>query len=305
MGRSCFDVMLREASFMQSVVMTGVSTGIGWGITKVLIEQGFRVFGSVRKFQDAELLSREFGEGFVPLFFDVTDEMAVQGAARQVRGQLNGETLCGLVNNAGIAVPAPLIHQSTDDFRHQLEVNLVSVLIVTKAFLPLLGSDRSLRGKPGRIVNISSVGGKIGAPFLGAYSSSKHGLEGFSESLRRELMVYGIDVIIVAPGSVATPIWDKAETIDLAPYAHTPYADAVKKFRHHALTAGRKGYPPERVGSVVWKALTTSFSRTRYAVVPQRLLNWTIPLSLPRRLVDKIIALYLGLSPRVKKLTSP
>ena len=150
---------------MQSIVITGVSTGIGWGATKVFIQKGFRVFGSVRKHEDAERLSKEFGENFIPLIFDVTDEAAVQAAAQKVRGQLNGETLFGLVNNAGIAVPAPLIHQSTDDFRHQLEVNLVSVLIVTKAFVPLLGSDRSLHGKPGRIVNISSVGGKIGAPF--------------------------------------------------------------------------------------------------------------------------------------------
>src|SRR5512132_3995728 len=101
---------------MQSVVITGVSTGIGWGITKVLIHRGFRVFGSVRKTEDAERLSQEFGENFVPLMFDVTDEPAVQAAAQRVREQLNGETLFGLVNNAGIAVPGPLIHLSTDDF---------------------------------------------------------------------------------------------------------------------------------------------------------------------------------------------
>ena len=174
---------------MKSVVVTGVSTGIGWGTTKTLIQKGFRVFGSVRKIQDAERLQKEFGENFIPLIFDVTDEPAVQTAAKEVREQLHAQTLFGLVNNAGIAVPAPLIHQDTDDFRHQFEVNLISVLIVTKAFVPLLGTDRSLRGKPGRIINISSVGGKFGGPFLGAYASSKHGLEGFSESLRRELML--------------------------------------------------------------------------------------------------------------------
>src|SRR5262245_13383183 len=167
------------------VVVTGVSTGIGWGTAKILIQKGFRVFGSVRKTQDAERLQKEFGENFVPLIFDVTDEPAVQAAAQHVREQLSGETLFGLVNNAGIAVPAPLIHQATDDFRHQIEVNLISVLIVTKAFVPLLGSDRSLRGKPGRIINISSVGGKRGGPFLGAYVASKHGLEGFWEIFGR------------------------------------------------------------------------------------------------------------------------
>lgn len=280
---------------MHSVVVTGVSTGIGWGTAKVLVRNGVHVFGSVRKVQDAERLSAEFGSTFTPLQFDLTDETAVHAAARVVRERLSGQTLFGLVNNAGIAVPGTLQHLSVADYRFQLEVNLVGQLIATQAFLPLIGADPTLTGNPGRIINISSVGGKIGAPFLGAYVASKHGIEGFSESLRRELMVYGIDVIIVAPGSVATPIWDKAETVDLASYADTPYADAIKKFRRHALTSGRKGYPPERVGNVVWKALTSSFPRTRYAVVPQRLLNWTIPLSLPRRFVDKMIAGYLGL----------
>ncbi len=279
---------------MQSVVVTGVSTGIGWAITKVLIQRHFRVFGSVRKTQDAERLSKEFGKNFVPLLFDVTDEPAVQAAAQQVREQLNGETLFGLVNNAGIAVPAPLMHLPTDDFRHQLEVNLVSVLIVTKAFLPLLGADRSLRGKPGRIINISSTGGKQGGPFLGAYSASKHGLEGFSESLRRELMLYGIDVIIVAPGSVATPIWDKADELDISTYANTDYVESVQRVRKYMIQNGKNGLPPEKLGEVVWQALTTSKPRVRYAVAPGNFISRFAPEILPKRLVDRFIARNLG-----------
>jgi len=279
---------------MKSVVVTGVSTGIGWGITKILIEKGFRVFGSVRKTEDAGRLSEEFDRNFVPLIFDVTDEPAVQATAGQVREQLNGETLFGLVNNAGIAVPAPLIHQPTADFRNQLEVNLVSVLIVTKAFVPLLGSDRSLQGKPGRIVNISSVGGKRGSPFLGAYVASKHGLEGFSESLRRELMLYGIDVIIIGPGPVATPIWDKGEQVDAALYADTEYFEAGRRIQKYMVESGRKGYPPEKVGRVVWHALTTSTPRLRYAVVPGGIIMRTIQSLIPRRILDHIIAQSLG-----------
>ena len=280
---------------MKSIVVTGVSTGIGWGTTKVLIQNGFRVFGSVRKTQDAERLSKEFGANFIPLIFDVTDEPAVQAAARQVREQLNGEALFGLVNNAGIAVPGPLAHLPTADFRHQLEVNLVSVLIVTKAFVPSLGSDRSLRGGPGRIVNISSVGGKFGAPFLGAYTASKHGLEGFSESLRRELMLYGIDVIIIGPGSVATPIWDKAEKIDTSLYANTEYIESAQRVQKFMIADGRKGYPPEKVGEVVLQALTTSKPRVRYAVVPGSALNRIIQMILPKRVVDNVFARNLGL----------
>jgi NAD(P)-dependent dehydrogenase (short-subunit alcohol dehydrogenase family) len=279
---------------MQSVVVTGVSTSIGWAITKVLIQRGFRVFGSVRKTQDAERLSGEFGERFMPLFFDVTDEAAVQAAAQQVREQLNGETLMGLVNNAGIAVPGPLIHLPTDDFRRQLEVNLVSVLIVTKAFAPLLGSDRSLRGKPGRILNMSSVSGTIGYPLVGAYAASKHGLEGFSESLRRELMLFGIDVIIIGPGSAATPIWEKAEQTDIALYANTDFREPAQRVREYMLRHGRNGFPAEKVGEVVLHALTTPKPRVRYAVTPGSLLRRFIMRFAPKRVIDNFIARSFG-----------
>lgn len=279
---------------MQNIVVTGVSTGIGWGIMKVLIQHGFRVFGSVRKGQDAERLTKEFGEAFVPLIFDITDEEGVQAAAQQVRGQLNGGTLFGLVNNAGVAVPAPLMYQPIEDFRMQIEVNLIGQLIVTQAFIPLLDSDHSLSGNPGRIINISSVGGKVGAPFLGAYAASKHALEGLSESLRRELMLYGIDVIIVGPGAVATPIWDKAEKVDLSMYENTEYAVAANRLQKYMVEDGKKGYPPEKVGEVVLHALTTPKPRVRYAVVPGNLISHFIQGLLPKRVIDGIIAENLG-----------
>jgi NAD(P)-dependent dehydrogenase (short-subunit alcohol dehydrogenase family) len=282
---------------MRSVVVTGVSTGIGLETMKVLIRHGFRVFGSVRKTEDAERLKKQFGEACIPLIFDITDEKNVQVAAKQVRDQLNGETLFGLVNNAGIAVPAPLMHQPTEDFRHQIEVNLIGTLIVTKAFLPLLGSDRSLQGDPGRIINISSTAGKNGNPFVGAYATSKHGLEGFSESLRRELMLYGIDVIIVAPGSVATPIWDKADNDDQSTYDNTDYAEAAGIVKEMMVRDGKKGLPAQKVGEVILHALTTSRPRVRYAVIPGNFLKRAgraIRMMLPKRFTDRIIARKLG-----------
>jgi NAD(P)-dependent dehydrogenase (short-subunit alcohol dehydrogenase family) len=279
---------------MQSIVVTGVSTGIGWSVTKVLIQNGFRVFGSVRKTQDAEQLKKEFGEAFIPLTFDVTDETNVRAAAKQVRDQLNGETLFGLVNNAGIAVPAPLMHQPIEDFRHQMEVNLIGQLIVTQAFLPLLGADRSLKGKPGRIINMSSSSGKKGSPFVGAYVASKYALEGLSESLRIELMLYGIDVIIVGPGAVATPIWDKGEKEDISLYKDTEYAVFAERFQKYMVQHGKRGYPPEKVGEVVLHALTTPRPRVRYAVVPGNFISRIIPQLLPKRVLDKIIARSLG-----------
>jgi NAD(P)-dependent dehydrogenase (short-subunit alcohol dehydrogenase family) len=286
---------------MRSVVVTGVSSGIGWGITKVLIQKGFRIFGSVRKREDAERLTKEFGESFVPLVFDITDEAGVRKAAQRVRDQLNGETLFGLVNNAGVAVPAPLMHQPIADFRYQMEVNLVGALIVTQAFIPLLGSDPALRGNPGRIINISSVGGKNGAPFLGAYAASKHALEGLSESLRRELMLYGIDVIIIGPGSVATPIWDKAEAVDMSRYEKTDYLEAARRLQKYMIEDGRRGYPPEKVGEVVFHALTTRKPRVRYAVVPGNLVSRILPTLMPKRTLDGIIAKNLGFTEKAKR----
>jgi NAD(P)-dependent dehydrogenase (short-subunit alcohol dehydrogenase family) len=283
---------------MHSVVVTGVSTGIGWGTTKVLIRNGLHVFGSVRKQADADRLTQEFGSAFTPLLFDITDEAAIQAAALLVRERLAGATLFGLVNNAGIATAGPLMYQPIEEFRYQIDVNLVGPLIVTRAFLPLLGMDRALKGQPGRIVNISSVGGKVAAPFIGAYAASKHGLEGLSESLRRELLLYGIDVIIVGPGAVATPIWDKAAQIDTSAYANTEYADILRRFAEYFVQEGRKGFPPERIGEMIFTALTARSPRVRYAVVPQLFRNWIIPRVLPRRLVDAALARSLGLTRR-------
>jgi NAD(P)-dependent dehydrogenase (short-subunit alcohol dehydrogenase family) len=285
---------------MRNVVVTGTSTGIGWGVAKVLIENGFRVFGSVRKTSDAERLAAEFGVRFVPLIFDVTDEAAVNAAAARVRNELGGEPLFGLVNNAGVAVAGPLLELPIEDFRRQIEVNLVGVVIVSKAFAPLVGSDPQLKGSPGRIVNIGSVGGRNALPFMAPYHASKFALEGVSESLRRELLVLGIDVIVIGPGAVATPIWDKAEREDISRYANTPYAPALDRLRTYMLAIGRRGLPPERIGQAVLQALTAARPKVRYAVSPQPLQDW-IARNMPKRFIDRLIGRQLGLLPKPRK----
>jgi NAD(P)-dependent dehydrogenase (short-subunit alcohol dehydrogenase family) len=282
---------------MKSVVVTGSSTGIGWGTTKVLIKKGILVFGSVRKQSDADRLQAEFGPNFVPLLFDVTDAKAVAAGAQKAAGMLEGKPLLGLVNNAGIAVSGPLLYLDIDEFRHQLEVNVTGQLIVTQAFAPLLESRAGSDAGPGRIVMISSVGGKNATPFLGPYSASKFALEGLSESLRRELMLLGIDVIVVAPGAVATPIWDKAEQVDVTRYANTPYAASLNAIRDYMLASGRKGLKPERLGRAVWTALTTRNPKARYVVTPDRFQNFIVG-NLPKRTVDRIIGGRLGLLPK-------
>src|SRR4030081_1098321 len=153
---------------MQSVVITGASTGIGWATAKLLLDRGFRVFGSVRKQADADRLKSEFGANFTPLLFDVTDEAAVLAAAREVRSALNGETLAGLVNNAGIGVAGAVLEISADAFRRQMEVNVIGPIISTQAFGPLLGSDPSLQGRQSAGVGLLGVEacgrGTVGEP---------------------------------------------------------------------------------------------------------------------------------------------
>jgi NAD(P)-dependent dehydrogenase (short-subunit alcohol dehydrogenase family) len=281
---------------MRSVVVTGTSTGIGWGTAKVLIANGFRVFGIVRKVADAERLVAEFGSGFVPMIFDVTDEAAVKAAAANVRAELAGEKLFGLVNNAGVAVAGPLLELPIEDFRRQIEINLIGVVITTQAFAPLLGIDRQLSGSPGRIVNIGSVGGRNAVPFLAPYNASKFAMEGLSESLRRELLPFGVDVIVIGPGAVATPIWGKAEQIDVTPYRDTPYGVPLERLRTYMLTMGKNGLPPERIGEAVLLALTATKPKVRYAVSPQPLQDF-IARNFPRRFVDRMIGGRLGLLP--------
>jgi len=282
---------------MKSVVVTGASSGIGWGCAKALIASGFRVFGSVRKQADADRLARELGPNFTPLIFDVTDEAAVAAAAKQVDAALRGETLFGLVNNAGVAVPGPLLYQKIEDFKQQMTVNVTGHLIVTQAFAPLLGAERARKGPPGRIVMISSVGGRNASPLLGAYNASKFALEGMSESLRRELIPFGIDVIVVAPGTVATSIWDRPDAINVAEFAHTLYAPALAKLKVHMIINGRRGLPPEQVGETVKTALTAARPKARYTVTPDPI-ETLVANALPRRVVDHIIAGRLGLQRR-------
>jgi NAD(P)-dependent dehydrogenase (short-subunit alcohol dehydrogenase family) len=286
---------------MQRVVITGVSTGIGHATAKVLLMRGFRVFGSVRSREDADRLQREFGEMFVPLVFDVTDESAVRSEASRVSQVLGAETLGGLVNNAGIEVAGPLADLATDQFRHQLEVNLLGPFVVTKAFLPLLGADPARKGVPGRIVNISSTSGRIASPFTGAYAASKFGLEGFSESLRRELFLFGIDVIVIRPGAIVTPIWQKSDTGLAERFRETPFKEALARFERYAAKEAVNGFPAAVIGNTVWHALTAKKPKGYYNIVPSRITNWIIPQLIPMRILDYLVARFMGIKRKYRR----
>ncbi len=285
---------MSQDSLDRAVVVTGASTGIGRAAVATAVAQGAHVFASVRKQADADSLKQEFGDAVTPLLFDVADEAAVRAGAAQVAQALGNRRLFGLVNNAGIAVPGPLLHLDTDELRKQFEINLFGVHNVTRAFADVLGADRQRTGKPGRIVMISSVGGQNGAPFVGPYASSKFALEGYSQSLRRELMLYGIDVIVIGPGAIATPIWDKAEQGDLKRFSNTPYAPMIQRVTDYMLEQGREGLPPRDVGDLIWFCLSDPKPKVRYPILRRPFMDRTLPRLMSPRTVDRIIAKRLG-----------
>jgi NAD(P)-dependent dehydrogenase (short-subunit alcohol dehydrogenase family) len=270
---------------VSSVVITGVSTGIGHGCAAALCGRGYRVFGSVRSDGDAERLRRELGEAFTPLLFDVTDVDAVDKAAEQVRHAVGDDGLGGLVNNAGISKPGPLSVLSPEIVRQHFEVNVMGVVHAVQAFLPLL------RRAKGRIVNISSVSGRIAYPFMGPYAASKHALEALSDSLRRELMIYGVDVIVIEPGAIDTPIWDKAAHIRTA-FENTDWAPTLRGV--DLMATRRSALPVVAVTRRVVEALERRRPRTRYVVPDQPIKYWLGPRLLPDRWLDRIIDRMLG-----------
>tara|TARA_B100001059_G_C17759379_1_gene541869 strand:+ start:202 stop:1053 length:852 start_codon:yes stop_codon:yes gene_type:complete len=275
---------------MKSVVITGTSTGIGYQTSKTLIESGYRVFGSVRTNEDADRVAMELGKNFVPLVFDVTDEQAVKESVNKVSALLDNQTLAGLINNAGIAVFGAVQNLTAEEFKHQFNVNLLGVFHCTQAYMDLLGADKDRHGAPGKIINISSVSGELAMPFMSAYNMSKFGLEGFSEALRRELMIFGIDVVVVAPGPIKTPIWTKVDKVGmLKRYDNSAYRKVSSKMVRFAEALEKKGVSSEVVAQRILTILTNSKSKTRYRIDAQWFQNALLSL-LPKRTSDKMIA---------------
>ena len=249
-----------------AVVVTGASTGIGEACALRLVAYGFRVFGAVRKPADGEALRAKAGAFLAPVLLDVTDGDGIARAAAEVAAAVRDDGLAGLVNNAGIAVNGPLEFLPIDLLRRQLEVNLIGQVAVTQAFLPLL------RKATGRIVNIGSAAGLVSAPFGGPYSMSKFGMEAFTDALRIELTPWGLQVALVEPGSIATPIWDRsladANAMEkrLPEHAMVLYGAPYSAFKQRARRMGLTGIPADRVAEAVEHALTAARPRTRYRV---------------------------------------
>ncbi len=280
-------------NFLPAVVITGVSSGVGLAAAQAFVNRGYRVFGSVRKPADAARLQAELGEAFVPLLFDVTDGPAIAQAAAAVERQLAGATLRGLINNAGVAFGGPLLYQPMAVVRQHFEVNVLGLIQVTQAFLPLLGALPDFQGRPGRVLNIGSVNGQVAAPFVGAYVGTKHALEGITAAWRRELQLFGVPMILIGLGVTQTPIWDKG--IDLETYRDTPYYASAGRFVNFVNRTRAHGFLPEYVAGRLVAIMETPRPRLRYAIVPNLLRDWVMPRLLPARVFDWLIGWSVGL----------
>jgi NAD(P)-dependent dehydrogenase (short-subunit alcohol dehydrogenase family) len=269
-----------------AVLITGASTGIGEATALRLQKAGFRVFAGVRKPEDGDRL-RSAGVTVVQPF-DVTKQEDIDAAVRTVEQELNGSPLRGIVNNAGIGIGGPLEALDLDDFRRTIEVNTTSQLAVTKAFLPLL------RKSKGRIVNMASIGGRVAQPFAGPYVASKFALEAVTDVLRCELLEWGIDVIAIEPGTIATPIWEKssqeAEKVlaKLTPEQRELYGKRLAKMSKVLERQNKRGARPEKVAEAVEKALTASRPRTRYLIGDAHVLL-NLKRILPTRWLDRLL----------------
>lgn len=248
----------------RSVLVTGASSGIGGATVDELVRRGFHVWATVRRAEDEARLAERHGDDITVLRCDVTDADEVAAVSRRIRAHPQG--LYGLVNNAGTAIPAPLEFMPLDEFRRQLDINLTGQLAVTQAVLSCLRESR------GRVVNIGSIGGRIAGPVLGAYHASKFGLVGLTDTLRAELAPSGIAVVLVEPGTIATPIWHTGAAAgerllaDLPPEGLTLYRAQIDRTRAQARHAARNGLPPSAVAAVIATALTARNPRPRYLV---------------------------------------
>lgn len=275
---------------MKTVLVTGASTGIGRATALRLDRAGWRVLAGVRSAEAGEVLAERGSARLVPVIVDVTDAEQVAAAAA-----VAGPSLDGLVNNAGIAIGGPLEAIELDELRRQFEVNVIGQVAMTQAVLP------ALRTAGGRVVFTSSVGGKVSTPFIGPYAASKFALEAIADALRMELRRWGIEVAVVAPGSVATPIWEKGKgQVDeaegrLADTHRALYGEALGALRTTLVKTAERGVPPEDVAAAIEHALTASRPRTRVTIGRDAKVQLALASILPKRAMGALVTRAMGL----------
>ncbi len=275
------------------VVVTGASTGIGRAAAKRLAADGFHVLAGVRRQQDAERLATGNIE---PLILDITDEVHVSALARRVADDRGGRRLRAVVNNAGIAVNAPVETLNLEEWRRQFDVSLFGQIAVTQAVLP------ALLGSGGRVINIGSVAGRVAMPGFGPYAAAKFAMEAVSDALRREVAEFGVEVVVITPGAVRTNMTESGIATAtrlseaMTPDQHGRYDKLVNAFLEQVEAFARDGVEPERVAAVISRAVTGRKPRTRYTVGRDAAAMVPLTRIVPDRLLDRMLRRRMKLS---------
>lgn len=279
---------------MKYIVITGINSGIGLATAESFLAVGDVVIGSIRNLSsmssDVQNLKNKYGQKLIlwPCDFLNLDEV---DSIHDILKQHGITQIHGLINNAGIATSAPFQFQNFSEISNTITTNVLSVMKLTQLLIPYMIQVQ------GRIVNISSVSGTGGAPFLAAYCASKHAIEGFSESLRREMKIHGIQVVVIGPGSIKTPIWSKGFENIREKYQNTVYVTSFDKFLNYASNEALNALPVSAVVDDIQKAMNSPCPKIRYAPIPRKFLNKIIPMLLPKRVYDFLTVRALGLLP--------
>lgn len=282
----------------KAILVTGASTGIGFDCVRVLIENGFDVIATVRKESDKAHLESAFPNQVRVLILDVNNFEQVSLLPKTLQESFDIQKLHGLVNNAGVAFGAPFAYQDFSEVQSVVQTNVLALMKVTQVCVPLLKFDTAHAHPGGRIVNISSIAGTSALPFLSVYAASKHAVEGFSAALHNELKLFKIKVLVVAPGSIKTPIWQKGFEVVQNKYQSTAYGEAFGRFMKIVESEVEHALPVTAVSSCVLDALKSESPQLRYEPIPRKFRNKYLMGLLPRFLMDYSITQMLGLSPR-------
>ena len=278
----------------KAVFITGCSTGIGYESALYLDRMGYHVFAGVRREQDAQALRKAASAHLFPIIMDVKDKSAIAGAAALVAAKAGAKGLYAIINNAGVVMSAPIEFVSTEDLLAPLEVNLMACIHVIQALLPLL------RQGCGRVINITSIGGRQSVPFMGPYCASKAAMEAISDSMRMELRQFGIPVVIVCPGNIKTSIWGKtvnstgAQLTKLLPQAVALYHKSIQALIKTETRMGRSGSPPILVARTLERILAAKKPKSRYIVGLDAKMQVLMTRFLPDGMRDWIIRLFTG-----------
>jgi len=275
-----------------TIVITGVTSGIGYDALRYLSQHGYFVFGSVRSDDAKARLELEFPENFKALVFDITDSSAIKNAAQRVTEHLGNRRLTALVNNAGCAEGGPLELLEDDRFQHLIQVNLIGTRNVTNAFLPHLGAesypDSQRQGAPGKIINITSISGVLNTPINGGYCVAKHAVESLGEVYRRELMHYGIDVVSIQPGPIQSRLWEK-NVGSMGRFNNTIYRTMIRNTDDIMRDAQRAALPAEVISSLMDRIIRSRRPKVSYMVSKHKWQAWVFTHLLPARLTDRLL----------------